>query len=138
MDIEAIFEKIISNLGKHGFPAKKVSFPKQSIENFVKKHDYDLTDVLDELHLNKDIYYKINDNQIIFSKTEFNEEKETKEDIDLSKLKNMDPSILKQQAESMMKNMSPEELNEIQRKFENLSSEEKQKIFEMAKNMGLS
>ena len=49
----------------------------------------------------------------------------------------MDPDFLRQQAENYMKNMSPDQLKDLKDRYNRMSPEEKQKIVDMAKNMGL-
>lgn len=130
MEIDEIIEKITCNLTKNGFPQNKVSFSAASIENFVKKNDYDLEDVLGSLE-DKSIFSKKEGEKIIFSSNDFNQNKSFP-DIDWSALEKMDPEFLKQQADDLMKKMSPEQINDIKKKFDNLSSSEKEKIMKMA------
>jgi hypothetical protein len=130
MEIDQLIKTIVSNLEKNGYPAKKVSFPKTSLEQFVKKNDYDLEDILGEMQL-RDIFHESTPDKIIFSST-----KEPDRGFDFSDLKNRDPFWVRQQAEAMMKNMTPEQMEDVRKKFEAMSPEEKQKIMDMAKNMG--
>ena len=52
-------------------------------------------------------------------------------------LKNMDQDELKEKAQSFMKSMSPEQMAEIQKTFNNMSQEEKDELMKKGKEMGL-
>ncbi|MBN2145140.1 MAG: hypothetical protein JW774_11000 [Candidatus Aureabacteria bacterium] len=132
MEIEQIIETIRTNLEKNGYPAKRVSFPKMALINFINKHDFELEDVLGEMQL-KDIFHEVREDRIIFSSN-----KETPSEFDFSVLNKMDPAWIRQQAEMMMKHLTPEQLEEVRKKYEAMDPEEKRKVLEMAKNMGLS
>ena len=136
--MEKIIETIVSNLQKNGFPSKKVSFPKASLESFIRKQDYELEDVLGEMRQD-DIFSVIKGEKVIFSSEEMTQEKEAFDfsNMDLSALKNMDPKTLKERADEMMKNLPPEELEKYRKMFENMSAEEKSKLFDQARQMGL-
>ena len=138
MEIDQIIETIVTNLQKNGFPDSRVSLPKKALESYAKKHDYELEDVLYEMKQN-DIHSEIEDTRIIFSPNAFPDTKkeEPLAGFDFSALKNMDLSKLKERAESMMSQMSPEERKRYQDMYEKMSPEERQKIFEQAKSIGL-
>ena len=139
MEIDQIIETIASNLQRNGFPDSKVSLPKNSLESFVKKHDFELEDILYEMQ-QKDIYSTIESTRIIFSPTAFSDpekEEAIPPGFDFSALKNMDLSKLKEKAETMMSQMSPEDRKRYQDRYEKMSPDERQKIFEQAKSMGL-
>ena len=138
MEIDQIIETIVRNLQKNGFPDSRVSLPKNALESFVKKHDFELEDVLYEMQQNE-IHSKVEDVRIIFSPDAFSDpqKEEAPGGFDFSALKNMDLSKLKEKAESMMNRMSPEERTRYQDMYEKMSPEERQKIFEQAKSMGL-
>ena len=138
MEIDQIIETIVRNLQKNGFPDSRVSLPKNTLESFVKKHDFELEDVLYEMQQNE-IHSKVEDVRIIFSPDAFSDpqKEEAPGCFDFSALKNMDLSKLKEKAESMMNQMSPEERKRYQDMYEKMSPEERQKIFEQAKSMGL-
>ncbi len=138
MEIDQIIETIVRNLQKNGFPDSRVSLPKNALEFFVKKHDYELEDVLYEMQQNE-VHSKIEEARIIFSADVFSDsqKEEIPEGFDFSALKNMDLSKLKEKAESMMSQMSPEERRRYEDMYAKMSPEERQKIFEQAKSMGL-
>ena len=138
MEIDQIIETIVSNLQKNGFPDSKVSLPSNALEAFVRKHDYELEDVLYEMKQNE-IYSKTENARIIFSPTPFSESEreDIPKDFDFSAMKNMDLSELKKKAEDMMNQMSPEERRRYEDMYAKMSPEERQKLFEQARSMGL-
>lgn len=131
MEYSDIKETIVNNLKKNGYPEKKVSFNKDSLESFVKKHDYELDDILGEMEAEA-IYSKLKNNKIIFSSTEFAEA--APEGNPFSGFNNDD---MKKKAFEMMQNMSPEELESIKKKIDAMSDEEKAEMMNKAREMGL-
>ena len=138
MKMDSLIETIVSNLRKNGFPAKKVSLPKTALESFVKKSDFDLDDVLGEME-QQEIFQRMDGERVVFSAEPLATPSGFDfENFNLDSLKNLDPETLKKQAQSFMETLTPEQKEEAFKKFSGMSVEDRNKLFEAAKKMGLS
>lgn len=113
-------DMLLKNLQSNGFPAKKVSFPLETLYEKADEKGENLNAILDDLENTLKIKHEKTLDKIIFS-------------ADIPKNK----EDMMQQAQDMMANMSPEQLKEVQDMVANMSDEEKAQMMEQAKKMGL-
>lgn len=106
------------NLKSNGFPSKKVSFDIEKIYEIADKFGLSFNSLQDEL-AQISINFEITTEKIIFSAT---------------------PQINQDmfaQAQEMLSKMSPEEIENIKKMYENMSQNEKEQILQKAQEMGL-
>lgn len=112
-------DQILSNLKNNGFPAKKVSLPLERMYEVADNKGENLNTILEELKLEGIDHDKTVD-KIIFK----------------SAMPNLDSDAFAK-AQEMMKAMGPEEMKKLQDQVANMSDEDKAKLLEQAKAMGL-
>jgi len=118
--MEKFKNQLIKNLENNGFPQKRVAFNIETI--YQKCEDAGLSFNNLRPFLREDgIESTIETERVIFSKiaTTTNNQDKMKE------------------AQDMMSNMDPQELEKIQNMFENMSEDEKNNLMQEAKKMGL-
>ena len=99
--MDKFIESIISNLEQNGFPAKKVSLPTEKMFEIADKKGLSFNKVLDKMEADFEICSDIGDEKIIFSK----------------KLAEMNQEDMMAQAQKMMSQMDPDELERIKNMF---------------------
>jgi hypothetical protein len=142
MTIHDMAENIKRNLTKNGFPEKSVSLPLEKLYESAHNEGLNFNKVLDVLTVDG-IGHEKTAERIIFSKlmeakpevtspfSGFN--MDSLKDLDF---KNMDMGSMMSRAKDLMKSMSPDQLKEIKKMYDNMSPEERQKIMDQAKNLG--
>ena len=119
-DKEKFLNQILKNLELNGFPAKKVSFDLMKMYELADNKGFSFNDTLEDLENNHSIFNEKTDEKIIF----FKEQEQT-----------INADMFKQ-AQDMLSQMDPAEIERIKDMYENMSDEEKQNIMEQAKKMG--
>ena len=127
-------ELILKNLEANDFPKNKVSLPLEKMYEKSEESGVNLNKILDDLKLNDGIDHDKSDDKIIFKKSVSN----AMDGMDWDALKGMDASSLKEMADKFMKTMTPDQMSEIEEKFQNMSPEEKEEIMKKGKDMGLA
>lgn len=117
---EKFLNQIIKNLELNGFPSKKVSFDLLKMYELADDKGFSFNDILEDLENHHSIFSEKTDEKIIFYK-----EQEQTINADMFK-----------QAQDMLSQMDPSEIERIKDMYENMSDEEKQNIMEQAKKMG--
>lgn len=132
---EIFVERIIQNLKSNGFPSKKVSLPTDKVFEAADKLGFSFNQVIVELK-EKGIIADIGADKIVFSEaTVINP---LSGDFDPNSLKDMDAEELKIKAKEFMSTMSPEQMAEMQKMYQNMSDEEKEEVLKKGKEMGLA
>ena len=114
-------DMIINNLKNNGFPNNSVSLPLEKLYEVADKKGENLNQILKELEAEGTLNNKTAD-KIIFKTSAIT--------------KDINPEMMKK-AEEMMGNLDPSKLQEIQEKVASMSAEDKEKLMNQAKNMGL-
>jgi hypothetical protein len=126
---------IRATLEKNGFPANRVSLPLERLYEAAHKDGLNFNKVLDELHSSGIAHEKTPD-KIIFMAVNKDDENTSGvfdqwKDLDFSK---MNIAEMMSQASTLMSQMTPEQIQNVRKMYENLSPEERAKILEMAKS----
>lgn len=116
-DLDNFINLVRKNLDNNGFPEKKVSLPLEKLYEAAETKNINFNDVLKNLEADNISHEKTLD-KIIFS------QKVSEED-------------MMKQAQEMMNKMTPEQLQEIQNLYKNMSAEEKEDIMKKGSDMGL-
>ena len=133
MSVENQFiEQILNNLKTHGYPEKRVSLPLEKMYEVADDKGLNFNTVLKKLKEDHKTDHTMETDKVIFFPL-----KEAPFSLNPDALKNMNPDDLKKQAEEMMRTMSPEQMEEIQKAFANMGPEEKEEIMRKGKEMGL-
>ena len=121
--------QIKKNLELNGFPEKKVSLPTEKMYELADNKGLSLNKALEFLKETDNIDYEVGSEKIIFSL----------KPIDSNQNFNMDgitPDMMKK-AQEMMGKMDPAELERMKNQILNMSDEEREKMLEEAKKMGM-
>lgn len=119
-------EKSIKNsIIKNGFPEKKVNLPFKPVFEACKKNNEKLSDVLDQLKM-EGIMSQIGNEKILF----YAPGAENKSD---SKTKDTQQNMY-QAAMDQLKNMDPEQVEEIKKKVMSMSPEEREALMKQAQD----
>ena len=118
-------EKIIENLESNGFPTKRVSLPTEKMFEAADNRGLSFNKVLGEMRDEYQINSIIEGEKIIFSH-------EYKEDAP-----RVPKEDLYKQAQDMMSQMTPEELQKMQDTILNMSPEQKEELMKKGKDLGL-
>ena len=132
---ELFVERIIRNLECNGFPAKKVSLPTDKVFEAADKLGFSFNQVIDELK-DKGIQSDIGADKIVFSQV--SNINPLSRDFDPSSLKGMDQDELMKKAQEFMSTMTPDQMEEMQKMYQNMSDEEKEEVMKKGKEMGLA
>jgi len=141
-DLSSFVENIEKVLEKNGFPSKKVSLPLEKLYESAYEKGLNFNKALEVL-ATKNIQHEKTNEKIIFHLAEIVPEG-FPGDLDMSKMmEGMDPEMfndpkfkgIMEQAANMMKNMSPDELDNIKKMAENMSPEEKEEMMNKAKGI---
>lgn len=128
--MKEFIEKIIQTLQTNGFPAKRVSLPTEKMYEAADNKGLSFNQVLEQMKADHQIEAEIGPDKIIFSQTVIMEES-------ASPFAGMDPQEMMRQAQEMMSQMDPAELQRLQDMFSNMSDEEKADIFKKGKDLGI-
>ena len=135
--MEAFIELMMKNLTKNGFPNKRVSFGLERLYELADDRDLSLNKVLDELVARGVAHNKTNEKIIFEQRAPEPQGVPNLADVDFS---SFGPDFLSQ-AQAMMGNMSEDELAStramVQAQLQGMSDEERAKLFEQIKGMGL-
>ena len=118
---ETFINLLEKNLKSNGFPNKKVAFDIEKIYEIADRYGLSFNSLKDDLN-EKNISYDITTDKIIFS------------ELTSSTSSNLN---MFEQAQQMLSKMSPEEIQNIQKMYESMSSEEKEQMLKKAQEMGL-
>ncbi|MCH7481516.1 MAG: hypothetical protein IIC31_01575 [Chloroflexi bacterium] len=133
-DANAVEASIKHSISKNGFPEKIVRLPFKPVYRSCKSHETSLTAVLKNL-AEEEIFGKIQGDYIEFRSLETlhrQTEKPVEENpLDLSGLQGDAESDLMKAARQHMENMTPEQKEEIQKKVDNMSDEEKMNLIKL-------
>ncbi len=113
-------EQIIKNLKSNGFPEKKVSLPTEKMYELADSRGLNFNQVLDQLKVKQNISASIETERIIF-----------KQDVQT------DNTDMFAQAQEMLRQMSPEQIAQYQKMFENMSDREKEEILKKGQDLGI-
>lgn len=119
---EKFIAQVIKNLELNGFPNKKVSFDLEKMYEMADNKGLSFNEILNDLENDHSILNDKTVDKVIFFKT--SEQPEINQD-------------MYKQAQDMMENMDPNEIENMKKMYENMSEEEKQNIMDQAKKMGL-
>ncbi|MBD64621.1 MAG: hypothetical protein CME62_05415 [Halobacteriovoraceae bacterium] len=122
-------EKILNTLKENGFPDKKVSLPTLKMYEAADKRELSFNKVIEELKNTIDIDVEITDEKVIFS------QKST--EAPNPEINPFDKEQLFKQAGDMLKNMSPDQIKQMQDMFMNMTEEEKEELMEKGRDLGL-
>ncbi|MCU0662682.1 MAG: hypothetical protein MUC50_10200 [Myxococcota bacterium] len=135
-------QSVIDNIKKHGFPDKRVAFPLERMYEIAAEKGYNFNKVLLTLEEIK-IGHEKTPEKIIF----YPIKEEPKpapgslpgfpKGFDPSAVAGMDLTGLMEQAQKMLANMTPEQLENVKAMYENMSDEEKAALVEQAKKLGM-
>ena len=135
--MDEFIELMMKNLTKNGFPTKKVSFGLETLYEIADNKGLSLNKVLDALAERGVAHSKTNEKIIFEQRAPEPQGVPNLADVDFS---SFGPDFLSQ-AQAMMGNMSEEELAStramVQAQLQGMSDEERAKLFEQIKGMGL-
>lgn len=114
--MQEFIDQILKNLTNNGFPAKKVSLPTEKMYEIADQKGLSLNAVLDHMASEHQIQANIQTEKIVFSMSQAG-------------------SDMFAQAQEMMKNMDPAELERIKVMVENMSPEERDEMMKKAQSM---
>ena len=130
-------DSIKFSLRKNGFPDKKVRLPFKAVYKSCKENETSLTEVLENLKA-EEIFGKMSGDYIEFSSLEKQNNSakaQAGESPDINGPAEgfgiSDATEFEEMAKQAMSNMTPEELDEIKARVDNMSEEEKQNIMKM-------
>ncbi len=118
-------DKVIETLNANGFPNKRVSLPTEKMFEAADNKGFSFNTVLNEMREKNQIHSFIEGEKIIFSH-EHKEEGPRVPKEDLFK-----------QAQDMMSQMTPEELQKMQDTIMNMSPEQKEELMKKGKDLGI-
>ena len=118
-------DKVIETLDANGFPNKRVSLPTEKMFEAADNKGFSFNTVLNEMREKNQIHSFIEGEKIIFSH-EHKEEGPRVPKEDLFK-----------QAQDMMSQMTPEELQKMQDTIMNMSPEQKEELMKKGKDLGI-
>ena len=131
-------KQIEENLKSNGYPEKKVSLPLEKMYEVADSKGLSFNAILKEMKEVHGIDFILETERVVFSAVEKNETPQNSPfSFNPEELKDMDQDELKEKAQNFMKSMSPEQMEEIQKTFNNMSQEEKDDIMKKGKEMGL-
>lgn len=118
---ENFINLLVKNLNSNGFPAKRVAFDIEKIYEIADKFGLSFNSLESDL-TQKNICYQITTEKIVFS--------------ELASTTGPNENMFAQ-AQEMLSKMSPEEIQNIQKMYENMSDAEKEQVLKQAQQMGL-
>ncbi len=119
-ELDNFKEQVLKNLRNHGYPEKSISFPLEKMYEVADNKGLSFNKVLDvlkeeghhsELTVDKVIFYKFEDEVL-------------------------DDNFMNQ-AQDMMANMTPEQLESIQEMILGMSQEDRENLLKKGKDMGI-
>lgn len=119
-NMQAFIKQIKNNLEANGFPAKKVSFDVEKMYELADNKGLSFNTVLDELK-KENIDSEISTEKVLFSPIQAH---------------NSDQDMFAQ-AQEMLSKMTPEEIENIKKMYENMSDSDKEDMLKQAKSMGM-
>ena len=120
---------ILSTLQKNGYPKNKVSLPLEKMYESAYERGLNFNKVLEFLEEKGTSHEKTTDKIIFFEKVSEPVVEENPQMPDMMGLMN--------QAQEMMRNMSPDQLKNLQNMYANMDDSQKEAIMKQAKDMGL-
>ena len=123
---------IVHTLEKNGYPSKRVALGLDNMYRIASEKGLNFNKILDKLKEAGVDHLKTSE-KIIFSPVV---KTDPLKDFDPEQLKNLNKDELRQRAFDMMKNMTPEQLDEIKNLYNNLSEDQKADAMKKAKDMG--
>lgn len=127
--MKEFINSITKNLEANGFPKKCVAFPLEKMYEVADNKGLNFNQIRELLKEDGTIS-EVEGDRIIFKKEDTSSNFE-----DAINTLSGDSSLM-QKAEEMMKNMSPEQLAEIQDKVSKMSSEEREELMKKGREMG--
>jgi len=118
--MQEFIDQIMRNLSANGFPAKRVSLPTERMYEAADDKGLNFNKVLEVLEQEHQVFSKVETERIIFFQHQQG-----------------DGDDLYKKAQEAMAQMSPEQLQQMQQMFMNMSEEEKAEIMRKGKEMGL-
>ncbi len=136
-------QSVIDNIKKNGFPEKKVAFPLERMYEIADEKGVNFNKVLETLE-EIQICHKKTPEKIVFFPKKDEPEPPTAPNfmdafpkMDPGMFQNMNPADMMAAASQMMQNLKPEQLESIKKTYENMSDEQRAKLIEQAKKMGI-
>ena len=133
--MENFIDSIIKNLEQNGFPDKKVSLPLEKMYEIAEEKGLNFNQVLEKIKSDKGIDSKSEGDRIIFDKVQ------APSGLNMDHLNDMfsgmDQGDMMKKAQDAMAAMTPEQMAEMKKMFENMSPEEQQNLMKKGKDMGL-
>ncbi len=131
--LEAFAENVARNLAKNGYPQQKVAFPLERMYEAAAKKELSFNRVL-ELLASRGIRHEKTLERIIFLPPAA---MPSIEGFDPAALEGMSPAQMMEAAAQVMQQMPPEQLEAMRQQLEGMSEEDRAKMLEQAKAMGL-
>ncbi len=119
-ELNSFKDQVLKNLTNHGYPQKKISLPLEKMYEVADNKGLNFNKVL-ELLKAEGHESEITTEKVIFSPAQ----------------KEEDISGMFAQAQDMMANMSPEQLQSIQEMILGMSQEDREELLKKGKDMGL-
>lgn len=131
-DYGSFIVKILSTLKKNGYPEKRVSLPLEKMYEVAYEKGLNFNKVLDFLKEKGTLHEKTAEKIIFYPEPEEN-------DVEASDSADEIPDMaqMMQKAQEMMKQMSPQQIADLQRMFTNMDDSQKEAIMKQAKDMGM-
>lgn len=120
--MESFIQLIMKNLEANGFPGKKVALPLETLYEKADEKGLNFNKVREALKSEHSIETLIETERVVFTK--ITTAQPSKDD-------------MMKQAQEAMANMSPEQLQQMQQMFMNMSEDEKAEIMRKGREMGL-
>ena len=127
--MDNFIQKIYSNLAANGYPQKKVSFNLETMYEIADNKGLSFNKVI-EVMREQGVSITLNTDKVIFSKT-------TNANTSENPFEQMDSASLMQNIQEIMSKMSPDQLNELEKMYTNMSEEEKASLMQKGKDMGI-
>lgn len=118
-------DNILQTLKNNGFPEKRVSLPTEKMYEAADNRGLSFNKVLEQLNSEHGVAAEVGPDKIIFS----NIQEEAPD--------SLDPQEMIKQAQEMMSQMDPAELQKIQEMFMNMTPEQKEEIMRKGKDLGI-
>lgn len=148
-------DRIIKTLTDNGFPEKRVTLPLEKMYQAAEDKNINFNDVLTELE-NEGIGHEKSSEKILFYSLDpinLEDEEDGEEEGEnrgngpdmealygnlFERLKGMDPKTMAKNPQQILEQMTPEDLEAIQRFYQNLSPTDRDQLMKKAKDMGIS
>ena len=130
-DNPSLAESIKHSIRKNGFPEKAVRLPFKPVYESSKRHEVSLKEVLEDLK-QEQIFGRIQGDHIEFRSSEKRPEPTPQQSTAFPGAPDFNnPEDLEKAAKEFMAQMSPEQMEEMRKKVDAMSEEEKKNIIDM-------